>query len=203
MNVLGLVGSPRKKGNTDIMVVTFLEGAASAGAATKKYFLADLTINQCRGCFRNCMLAPGVQCKIFRDDMDMLLPEMAASDIMLFASPLYCASYTAIMARFFERCLPLWEVEIVGELGTMDALRFINNPVKGKKAVIGMVQDLKDPRVAEIAFKAFESNIGKTYMMELVEKIHVTDVRDAGEIRNKQEELKKIFELGKHLAGSI
>jgi multimeric flavodoxin WrbA len=203
MNVIGLVGSPRKKGNTDIMVDTFLEGAASAGAATKKYFLADLTINQCRGCFRNCMLAPGVQCKIFRDDMDMLLPEMAASDIMLFASPLYCATYTAIMARFFERCLPLWEVEIVGELGTMDALRFINNPVKGKKAVIGMVQDLKDPRVAEIAFKAFENNIGKTYMMELVEKIHVTDVRDAGDIRNKQEELKKIFELGKHLAGSI
>jgi hypothetical protein len=40
-------------------------------------------------------------------------------------------------------------------------------------------------------------------MMELVEKVHVTDVRDAGDIRNKQEELKKIFELGKHLAGSI
>lgn len=203
MNVLGLVGSPRKKGNTDIMVDTFLEGAASAGAATKKYFLADLTINQCRGCFRNCMLTPGVQCKIFRDDMDMLLPEMAASDIMLFASPLYCATYTAIMARFFERCLPLWEVEIVGELGTMDAFKFLNNPVKGKKAVIGMVQDFKDPRVAEIAFKAFENNISRTYMMELVEKVHVTDVRDAGDIRNKQQELKKIFELGKHLAGSI
>jgi multimeric flavodoxin WrbA len=122
---------------------------------------------------------------------------------MLFASPLYCATYTAIMARFFERCLPLWEVEIVGELGTMDAFKFLNNPVKGKKAVIGMVQDFKDPRAAEIAFKAFENNISRTYMMELVEKVHVTDVRDAGDIRNKQEELKKIFELGKHLAGSI
>ena len=203
MNVLGLVGSPRKKGNTDIMVDTFLEGAASAGAATKKYFLADLTINQCRGCFRNCMLTPGVQCKIFRDDMDMLLPEMAASDIMLFASPLYCATYTAIMARFFERCLPLWEVEIVGELGTMDAFKFLNNPVKGKKAVIGMVQDFKDPRAAEIAFKAFENNISRTYMMELVEKVHVTDVRDAGDISNKQEELERIFQLGKNLAVSV
>jgi multimeric flavodoxin WrbA len=203
MNMLGLVGSPRKKGNTDIMVDTFLEGAASAGAAVKKYFLADLTINQCRGCFRNCILTPGVQCKIFRDDMDMLLPEMVASDIIFFASPLYCATYTAIMARFFERCLPLWEVEIVGELGTMDAFKFLNNPVKGKKAVIGMVQDFKDPKAAEIAFKAFESNISRTYMMELVEKIHVPDVRDAGDIGNKQEALKKVFELGKNLAGSI
>jgi multimeric flavodoxin WrbA len=203
MKVLGLVGSPRKKGNTDIMVDTFLEGAASAGAAVKKYFLSDLTINQCRGCFRNCMLSPGVQCKIFRDDMDMLLPEMAASDVIMFASPLYCSTYTAIMARFFERCLPFWEVEIVGELGTMDAFKFLNNPVKGKKAVLGMVQDFKDPRVAEIAFKAFEHNVSKTYMMELVEKVHVTDVRDSGDIRNKQEELKKLFELGKQLAVSI
>jgi hypothetical protein len=40
-------------------------------------------------------------------------------------------------------------------------------------------------------------------MMELVEKIHVTDVRDAGDIRNKQEALKNIFELGKQLADSI
>ncbi len=202
MVVMGVVGSPRKKGNTDIMVDTFLNGAAEAQAAVKKVFLEDLTINQCRGCFRNCMMSPGVKCKIFRDDMDFLLQEMIAADMILFASPLYCASYTAIMARFFERCLPCWEVEIVGELGTMDALRFINNPLKGKRAVIGMVQDLKDPSAADLAFKVFEHTVGKTYMMEIVDKIHVTDVRDVGDIKNKQEELKRIFELGKSLAGS-
>ncbi len=122
--------------------------------------------------------------------------------MILFASLLYCASYTAIMARFFERCLPCWEAEIVGELGTMDALRFINNPLKGKRAVIGMVQDLKDPSADDLAFKVFEHTVGKTYMMEIVDKIHVTDVRDVGDIKNKQEELKRIFELGKSLAGS-
>lgn len=201
MYVIGLVGSPRKKGNTDVMVDTFLEGAAAAHSAVKKFFLADLTINQCRGCFRNCIIYPVVTCKIFRDDMDMLLQEMIAADIIFFASPLYCASYTAIMARFFERCLPLWEVEIVGELGTMEALKFINNPVKGKKAVVGMVQDLKEPKAAELAFKVFENNINKTYMMEIVEKIHVTDVRDRGDIKNKHEELKRIFQIGKNLVG--
>ena len=202
MKVLGFVGSPRKKGNTDTMVDTFLDGAKSAGAEVKKYFLADLTINQCQGCFRNCMFEHGVKCKRFRDDMDTVLPEMAASDLMLFASPLYCSTYTAIMARFFERCLPFWEVEIVGELGTMEALKFINNPAKGKKAVVGMVQDLKDPRPAELAFKVFEHNLCNTYMMELVEKIHVTDVRDVGDIKKKSGELDKIFALGKKLASA-
>jgi hypothetical protein len=66
-----------------------------------------------------------------------------------------------------------------------------------------MVQDFKDPRAAEIAFRAFEKNVCRTYMMELVEKIHVTDVRDAGDISNKQEELEKIFQLGKNLAISV
>jgi multimeric flavodoxin WrbA len=178
MKVLGFVGSPRKKGNTAVLVDTFLNGASSIGAEVKKFFLADYTINQCRGCYHNCILKPGFQCGTFRDDMDMLLDEMVTSDLMLFASPYYSASYTAIMARFFERCLPLWEVEIVGEMGTKDAFKFINNHSKGKRAVIGLVQDYKDPSTAELAIKVFEENLGKTYMMDIVEKIHVTDVRE-------------------------
>jgi len=200
MKVLAFVGSPRKKGNSDILADTFLEGAAEAGAQTEKFFLADLAINQCRGCFRNCMTSPGLRCAVFRDDMDMLLERIAAADLMLFVSPLYCATYSAIMARFFERCLPLWEVEIVGEMGTMDALRFINNPAKGKKAVVALVQDLRDERAGELAFTAYEHNLGKTYMMDVIGRIHVTDVRDVGDIRKKQERLAEIRAMGKRLA---
>jgi multimeric flavodoxin WrbA len=199
MKVLGFVGSPRKKGNTDILVDTFLDGASAAGATVKKFFLADYEINQCRGCYRKCILKPGYRCATFRDDMDMILNEMVAADLMLFASPYYCASYTAIMARFLERCLPLWEVEIAGEMGTMEAFRFINAPLNGKKAVIGLVQDFKDPSTARLAIKAFQQNLGKTYMMKIIEKIHVTDVRDAGDIRKKHEVLQNIYALGRKL----
>jgi multimeric flavodoxin WrbA len=138
MKVLGFVGSPRKKGNTDVLVDTFLDGASSGGAEVKKFFLANHTINQCMGCYRKCILKPGFRCGTFRDDMDLLLQEMVSSNLILFASPYYCASYTAIMAKFLERCLPLWEVEIAGEMGTMEAFKFINNHLKGKKAVIGL-----------------------------------------------------------------
>jgi multimeric flavodoxin WrbA len=200
MNVLGFVGSPRKQGNTDILADTFLEGAASGGAEVKKFFLAEHTINQCRGCYRKCILKPGIRCGTFRDDMDMILKEMVSSDLMLFASPYYCASYTAIMARFLERCLPLWEVEIAGEMGTMEAFRFINAPLKGKKAVIGLVQDFKDPLTAQLAIKAFQHTLGKTYMMHIIKKIHVTDVRDVGDIRKKKDVIQNIFALGRKLA---
>jgi len=200
MKVTAFVGSPRKKGNTDVLAETFLEGAATAGAETQKFFLADHDINQCQGCYRNCILKPGLKCGIFRDDMDMLLEEMASSDLMIFASPFYCATYTAIIARFFERCLPLWEVEVAGEMGTMDAFKFINTPLKGKKAVIGLTQDYKDPSTAQNAINSFQETLGKTYMMDIVETIHVTDVRDPGDIIKKVDVLENIFALGKKLA---
>ena len=198
MKVLGFVGSPRKKGNTDILVDTFLDGASSAGAEVKKFFLADHTINQCMGCYRKCVLKPGFRCGTFRDDMDLLLEEMVSSDLILFASPFYCSSYTAIMAKFLERCLPLWDVEIAGEMGTMEAFKFNNNPLKGKKAVIGLTQDYKDPSTAQLAIKTFEETLGKTYMMEIVDTIHVTDVRDVGDMTKKSDVLKKIFTTGEH-----
>lgn len=199
MKACAFIGSPRKKGNSAVLAEMFLKGAQDAGAEIKQFFLIDCDIKPCRGCFRNCMLVPGTRCAVHRDDMDMLLEEMLSADLNLFVSPLYCATYTAVMAAFFERCLPLWETEIVGEMGTMDAIRFINNPAKGKRAVVAMVQDLKEPSIAQTAFDVFEKNVSRTFMMEIVEKIHVTDVRDVGDIMKKTEKLKEIYEIGKSL----
>ncbi len=201
MKVTGYVGSPRTGGNSDVLVDTFLEGASSSGAEVKKYFLADCEINQCRGCFQNCMLQPGRRCAVHRDDMDSIIEDIVSSDVNIFASPLYCSVYSAIMARFFERCLPLWHVEIVGEPGTMDAFKFIENGAQGTKAVVALVQDFKDPSIAELAFSAYEHTVAKTYGMDIIEKLHVTDIRNVGDIKNKPEELDKIFAAGKKLAG--
>ncbi len=46
--VLGVVASPRKKGNTHILVSRILEGAKEQGAVTDILFLNDLTIRE--GC---------------------------------------------------------------------------------------------------------------------------------------------------------
>ena len=201
MKVYGFVGSPRKQGNSDILVDRFLEGAAASQAETKKIFLDDLVINQCRGCYTSCMLQPGYRCAVFRDDMDMLMDGIAGGDLFIFASPLYCSCYSAIMARFFERLLPFWQVEAGdGEPGTPAAFRFLNNPAKGKKAVIALVQDLKEPAVGKLALDIFEHNVAKTYMMDIVGRLQVTDVRSRGDILKKTAVLKDVFEMGKKLA---
>ncbi len=197
MKVCAFVGSPRKSGNSDVMADAFLEGARSAGAETQKYFLADCDINQCQGCFRSCIVNPGMRCAVFRDDMDMLLDEMVSSDVVFFTSPLYCAGYSSIMARFFERCLPLWEVELTGQPGTPQAFNFKHVPTKDKKAAVGLVQDFKDKSVGIQAIEAFEHNITKIYMMNLIDIIHVGDVRDVGDLKKKQDELDHIRNRGR------
>ena len=44
MNLVALMGSPRKGGNTDLLTDALIEGAASEGAACEKVFLDDLNI---------------------------------------------------------------------------------------------------------------------------------------------------------------
>ena len=66
MRVLGIMGSPRIGGNTDILLDAALQGAAGAGARVEKLSVTRLEIAPCRECYM-CR-AEGI-C-VIRDDMD-------------------------------------------------------------------------------------------------------------------------------------
>ncbi len=48
--ILALMGSPRKNGNTHVMLQQILKGSADAGAVTELILLKDLDIKECDGC---------------------------------------------------------------------------------------------------------------------------------------------------------
>ena len=50
MKIVGVVCSPRKDGNTEILVKKALEGAREAGAETELILVADKEINPCDAC---------------------------------------------------------------------------------------------------------------------------------------------------------
>jgi multimeric flavodoxin WrbA len=56
MKVLGLVGSPRERGNTDLLVEQLLEGARTKSYETEKLYRYDYTISLCSDC-RSCKKA--------------------------------------------------------------------------------------------------------------------------------------------------
>jgi len=106
MKITAFNGSPKADhGNTHVMVLSLLEGAAKAGAQTENVLLARKKIGHCLGCFTCWTKTPG-KC-VLKDDMGELLKKYMASDIVIMASPLYVDHVTGIMKDFMDRSLPL------------------------------------------------------------------------------------------------
>jgi multimeric flavodoxin WrbA len=97
--VIGIVGSPRRNGNTELIVNSIIEGAKEAGAIPQKIILKDLKIAPCRAC--NSCTKTG-SC-VHQDDMDNLLTQMFDSDVWILGTPVYWWGPTAQFKAFLDR----------------------------------------------------------------------------------------------------
>ena len=85
MRVLGISGSPRRGGNTDLLLAEVLRGAESRGALVKTIVLSELNIAPCE--HRDDCLVAG-NCSI-QDDMQQVYRELERADRLVLASPLH------------------------------------------------------------------------------------------------------------------
>ena len=98
-NILVVVGSGRKRGNTDQLADAFMEGAVEAGHNVTKAFLGDKVLNGCFGCNACRWGKPCVQ----KDAMTEIYPLYVKCDTVVLASPLYFWTITARLKAFLER----------------------------------------------------------------------------------------------------
>jgi multimeric flavodoxin WrbA len=99
VKAIGIVGSPRKGGNTEILTAHTLKAIAEEGLETELVSLAGLDIRPCDGC-RIC--AREERCPI-DDDLFPLYEKLKEADAIILASPVYYASATALLKAFMER----------------------------------------------------------------------------------------------------
>ncbi|MBN2518674.1 MAG: flavodoxin family protein [Candidatus Altiarchaeota archaeon] len=103
MKILALVGSPRKGGNTDLLVDEMLKGCKKKGHTTEKICLYDYNILPCTDC-RACN-SGSYKC-ILKDDMQRLYPQLESADVIVFGTPMYWYGPTGKMKLAMDRLLP-------------------------------------------------------------------------------------------------
>jgi arsenate reductase len=106
MFVLGLQGSPRKKGNTTYLLIAFMNEAEKSGARTHVIEVAKKNIVPCIGC-GSCEKKG--RCITQDDDMTLeIYPLLREADVIVLASPIYFYNVTAQLKALIDRSQTLW-----------------------------------------------------------------------------------------------
>lgn len=99
-----LQGSPRKKGNTEILASAVIEGIIESGGQVEQVVLNGLDISPCVSC-GGCEKTG--QC-VIDDEMQDLYPKIDAADCVIIASPIYFYGVSAQTKLFIDRTQALW-----------------------------------------------------------------------------------------------
>ena len=99
MDIVVLQGSPNRKGSTRMMADAFAEGAREAGHVVRIVDVASAGVHPCGGCVACGYEGPCIQ----HDGMDDLRKAILATDMLVFATPLYYYGMTAQLKTVVDR----------------------------------------------------------------------------------------------------
>lgn len=177
MRLLALIGSPRKKSNTDILVDRVLNGAEDGGHSTEKIYLYTYEISPCIDC-RKCKKGDGV-CAI-KDDMHKIYPLINEAGGIVFGTPNYWYGPTAKMKLLIDRMRPY----------------VTNGKLKGKKAFV-VTPAAEGPDACGPMIDMFRMSFD--YLeMEFAGKV-LAKAYERGEIGGDQETLANAYHIGASL----
>jgi len=186
MKVLGIMGSPRRRSNTEILLDKALEGTGEAGAEFEKVLVSKLKISPCLEIY--ACLKDG-DCAI-KDDMQLLYKKLLEVDHIIFASPMFFYGITSQAKAIIDRCQALWvRRHVLGMCKEDNRVRrgvFISvGATRGEKLFDGSV----------LTVKYFFDAIGVKYYSDLL----VKGVDKEGQIEEYPLALQDAFRLGQEL----
>ena len=136
MQIFAVIGSPRKHGNTDLLIDQIFEGARANGHDCQKLYLYSQKILPCMDC-RQCKQGNNI-CPI-KDDMRQITVEIVNADLIIFGTPIYWYGPTGPMKIFVDRLRPF----------------IVTRKLEGKKGVL-VIPSEEGPSICEPTIKMFE-----------------------------------------------
>ena len=99
MQITVLMGSPNRNGSTAILAEAFARGAQESGHTCEILDVCRMNVSPCIGCVRCGYEGPCVQ----KDDTEQIRQKLLASDMVVFATPLYYYGMTAQLKAVVDR----------------------------------------------------------------------------------------------------
>jgi multimeric flavodoxin WrbA len=188
MKVLALYGSPRKEGNTSLLLKELIKGLKEKGAEATEVEICNLTIHPCVADY-SC--AETGKC-FLEDDMQEIYQHFIEHDCIVVAAPIFFYNVNAQTKTLIDRSQALWarKYMLKQPLSTTGGKKkgvFISvGATKGSKLFDGTVLTIK------YFFDAIDAKLYKSLLYKNVDA--------AGDIQKHPTALKEAYELGKELA---
>jgi multimeric flavodoxin WrbA len=186
MKVLGILGSPRRGGNSETLLKAFLQGAAAGGAEVEEVLLRNLKISPCLEiyhCFKDG------ECPI-KDDMRELYGKLLAADVVVLATPVFFYGVSAQAKTMIDRTQALWARRYVMKQdfpgGHRQGVLLAVGATRGRLLFVGV----------RLTAKYFFDAINVRYAAELL----VRGADEKGAIQEQPETLEQARDLGRRLA---
>ncbi len=202
MNLLAIVGSPRKGKATDTLVDKAIEGVKSRDpdCSVKKIHLMDYNIEYCR----NCLVCrdtktddPYVKC-VIRDDMDIISEDLVKADALIIATPVHLGYATAVMTTFLGRMAWIF-TKPEGRILTITGLPTVPRSKKKRRAIIIVPSGIIPPlyrRFCDWATPMIKATIKDTMNAKTVGDLYAGDI----DHRGVEYYFGKAYKLGRRLA---
>lgn len=185
MKVVGISASPRRSGNSEILLDRALGGAVFAGAVAEKIVLNELDFRPCQecgGCDKNGVC-------IIHDGMSRVYQKLDRADAIIISSPVFFASLSAQAKMMIDRFQCAWIAKYI--------LKARPRAKKRKGIFICVAGSYRKDHFenARSIIKAFFATLDTKYSGELF----CGGVEKAGGIDEDKKALSKAYTLGKDL----
>jgi multimeric flavodoxin WrbA len=177
MHITALVGSPRRAGNTDLLLDRILLGAESRGHSGKKIYLYDYHISPCLDC-RGCNKG-SFDCRL-EDGMIEIYPRLEDADVIVFGTPVYWYGPTAKMKLLIDRLRPY----------------IASKRLRGKRSILVSPSE-EGPSCCGPLVEMFRMSL--LYLGMEMAGCLLAKAYERGEIGGQPEELRRAWELGASL----
>jgi multimeric flavodoxin WrbA len=190
IKALAIYGSPRKGGNTDLLLNETVKGMKEAGAQVDEIFLREMKFSPCLELYA---CENDGRCAI-KDDMEKVYPKLIEMDCLALASPIFFYAVSAHTKAFIDRCQCFWtgkyllKKPIAGGKKRKGAFIAVGGS-KGQKIFDGPLLTIK------YLFDVLDCELFKTLLYREVDR--------KGDILDHPTALKDAYLLGKELIGSL